>query len=229
MPAQFGRRRTIIAGLSAALIGTAMSDLDAANTAPTPAMRQPLVEQGRYLATAGDCISCHTRTNGAPFSGGRQLNTPFGVIYSTNITPDPKTGIGAWSEQQFERALREGIAADGTHLYPAFPYTAYTKVTDQDVRAIYAYLRTLKPVNYMPPENKLRFPFSIRALLTGWNMLFFKQGRYAPNASRSAEWNRGAYLTQGLGHCGACHTPRNSLGGERNSEALTGGDYLDEI
>jgi len=113
------------------------------------------------------------------------------VIYSTNITPDPNTGIGAWSEQQFERALREGIAADGTHLYPAFPYTAYTKVTDQDIHAIYAYLRTLKPVNYVPPENKMPFPFSIRALVTGWNVSFFDRGRYAPNASRSAEWNRG--------------------------------------
>jgi mono/diheme cytochrome c family protein len=222
-------RRTIIAGLSAALISMSMSDLDAANVAPPPDTHPPLVEQGRYLAIAGDCVSCHTRTNGAPFSGGRPLNTPFGVIYSANITPDPKTGIGAWSEQQFERALREGIAADGTHLYPAFPYTAYTKVTDQDVHAIYAYLRTLKPVNYVPPKNKMPFPFSIRALLTGWNILFFEQGRYAPNASRSAEWNRGAYLTQGLGHCGACHTPRNFFGGERNSEALTGGDYLDEI
>jgi mono/diheme cytochrome c family protein len=228
MPMQLGRR-TIIAGLSAALISVAMSDLDAANFASPPDTHQPLVEQGRYLATAGDCVSCHTRTNGAPFSGGRPLNTPFGVIYSANITPDPKTGIGAWSEQQFERALREGIAADGTHLYPAFPYTAYTKVTDQDVHAIYAYLRTLKPVDYAPPKNKMSFPFSIRALLTGWNMMFFEQGRYTPNASRSTEWNRGAYLTQGLGHCGACHTPRNFLGGERNSEALTGGDYLDEI
>jgi mono/diheme cytochrome c family protein len=222
-------RRTIIAGLGTALISMAVSGLDAANVAPPPDTHQPLVEQGRYLATAGDCVSCHTRTNGAPFSGGRPLNTPFGVIYSANITPDPNTGIGAWSEQQFERALREGIAADGTHLYPAFPYTAYTKVTDQDIHAIYAYLRTLKPVNYVPPENKMPFPFSIRALVTGWNVLFFDRGRYAPNASRSAEWNRGAYLTQGLGHCGACHTPRNFLGGERNSVALTGGDYLGEI
>jgi mono/diheme cytochrome c family protein len=235
------------AALSAALIGVSLSGIGAANPAspaspasqastaspaslaPPADARHLLVEQGRYLATAGDCISCHTRPNGEAFSGGRPLYTPFGVIYSANITPDANTGIGAWTEQQLERAMREGIAADGTHLYPAFPYTAYTKVTDQDVHAIYAYLRSLKAVNYTPPKNKMPFPFGIRALLSGWNMMFFDQGRYIPVPSRSAEWNRGAYLTQGLGHCGACHTPRNALGGERKSEALTGGDYLDEI
>jgi len=188
-----------------------------------------LIEQGRYLAAAGDCISCHTRPNGKPFSGGLPLDTPFGVIYSANITPDPHAGIGAWSEQQFARALREGIAPDGSHLYPALPYTAYTKLTDQDVRAIYAYLESLTPVSYTPPENEMRFPFGVRPLLGVWNMLFFQPGRYARDASRSPEWNRGAYLTQGLGHCGACHTPRNMLGGERSSQALTGGVYLDEI
>jgi mono/diheme cytochrome c family protein len=188
-----------------------------------------LVEYGRYLATAGDCISCHTRPSGDPFSGGLPLNTPFGVIYSANITPDSDVGIGAWSEQQFAGAMREGIAADGKHLYPAFPYTAYTNVTDQDIHAIYAYLRSLKPVRYTPPRNEMPFPFGIRALLTGWNAMFFRPGRYVPDASRSAEWNRGAYLTLGLGHCGACHTPRSLLGGERISEALTGGVYLDEI
>jgi mono/diheme cytochrome c family protein len=188
-----------------------------------------LIEQGRYLATAGDCISCHTRPDGKPFSGGLPLTTPFGVIYSANITPDSRTGIGAWSERQFARALREGIAADGSHLYPAFPYTAYTKVTDQDVHAIFAYLESLTPVIYTPPENEMRFPFGTRSLLAAWNMLFFQPGRYAPDPSRSAEWNRGAYLTQGLGHCGACHTPRNALGGERSSQAFTGSTYLDEI
>jgi mono/diheme cytochrome c family protein len=188
-----------------------------------------LIDQGRYLATAGDCISCHTRPKGESFAGGLPLITPFGVIYSANITPDPATGIGAWSEQQFARALHEGIAADGRHLYPAFPYTAYTKVTDPDVRAIYAYLRSLKPVSYTPPPNAMRFPFSSRALLAGWNLLYLQAGRYVPDPARSAEWNRGAYLVQGLGHCGACHTPRDPLGGERASQALTGGTYLDEI
>jgi mono/diheme cytochrome c family protein len=151
------------------------------------------------------------------------------VIYSANITPDADTGIGTWTEQQFARAMREGIAADGTHLYPAFPYTAYTKVSDHDVRAIYAYVRSLPPVNYSPPRDAMPFPFSVRTLLAAWNTLFFEQGRYVPDATRSDEWNRGAYLTQGLGHCGACHTPRNALGGERTALALTGGDYLDEV
>jgi mono/diheme cytochrome c family protein len=221
--------RTLIAVLSAALISAAMVGANPAIAAQTPDTQQSLIDQGRYLATAGDCISCHTRRDGEPFAGGRALHTPFGVIYSANITPDPGTGIGAWSERQFERAMREGIAADGTHLYPAFPYGAYTKVGDQDIHAIYAYLRSLKPVHYTPPRNALSFPFSIRGLLSGWNMMFFAPGRYEPNAAQSAEWNRGAYLTQGLGHCGACHSPRNALGGERTSLALTGGDYLDEI
>jgi mono/diheme cytochrome c family protein len=211
------------------LIAAFLCGPNPAGAAPPADAGQPLVEQGRYLATAGDCISCHTRPTGEPFSGGRPLNTPFGVIYSANITPDRNAGIGTWSEFELARAMREGIAADGTHLYPAFPYTAYTKVSDQDVHAIYAYLRSLKPVRYTPPKNKMPFPFSVRTLLSGWNMMFFEPGRYRPVASQSAEWNRGAYLTQGLGHCGACHTPRNALGGERNSEALTGGEYLDEI
>jgi mono/diheme cytochrome c family protein len=188
-----------------------------------------LIKQGRYLATAGDCVSCHTRAGGAPFSGGRPLDTPFGVIYSANITPDGATGIGSWSEADLGRAMHEGIAADGTHLFPAFPYTAYTKVTDADVHAIYAYLRSLKPVRYVPPANQMHFPFSMRGLLVGWNLMFLGQGRFVPDPARSAQWNRGAYLVQGLEHCGACHTPRNFLGGEQRSLALTGGEYLDAI
>lgn len=125
--------------------------------------------------------------------------------------------------------MREGIGADGTHLYPAFPYTAYTKVTDPDAHAINAYFRSLKPVNYAPPKHKLSFPFTVRGLLARWNTLFLEPGRYSPQPSRSAQWNRGDYLTQGLGHCGACHTPRNILGGKRSAAALTGGDFLDEI
>jgi mono/diheme cytochrome c family protein len=216
--------RSVVAGWCATLaLGPAAN---AASAAPVDAS---LINQGRYLATAGDCISCHTRPKGAPFAGGLPLATPFGVIYSANITPDVATGIGAWSEQQFARALHEGIAADGRHLYPAFPYTAYTKVTDQDLHAIYAYLRSLKPARYTPPPNDMHFPFSLRGLLAGWNLIYLQPGRYLPDHARSAEWNRGAYLVQGLGHCGACHTPRNLLGGERASQALTGGVYLDEI
>lgn len=220
--------RGLIAGCSAWLIGLAGSPCPAsvATVAHTDAA---LIEQGRYLATAGDCISCHTRPQGVPFAGGLPITTPFGVIYSANITPDVATGIGAWSEREFARALHEGIAADGRYLYPAFPYTAYTKVTDQDVQAIYAYLRSLAPVRYTPPPNELRFPFNSRGLLAGWNLLYLQSGRYVTDPAKSAEWNRGAYLVQGLAHCGACHTPRNLLGGERTSEALAGGAYLDEI
>ena len=194
-----------------------------------PASPAALIEAGRYLAAAGDCVSCHTQPDGQPFAGGVAIDTPFGVIFSANITPDPGSGIGSWSEPQFARALREGIAADGRHLYPAFPYTAYSKITDQDVHAIYAYLRSLKPVRYTPPANRLLFPFGLRSLLAVWNLLFFEAGRYAPDDSKSAQWNRGAYLVQALGHCGACHTPHNALGAERHAEMLRGGVYLDEI
>ena len=220
--------RGLIAGCSAWLIGLAGSPC-AASVATVARTDAALIEQGRYLATAGDCISCHTRPQGVPFAGGLPITTPFGVIYSANITPDVATGIGAWSEREFARALHEGIAADGRHLYPAFPYTAYTKVSDQDVQAIYAFLRSLAPVRYTPPPNELRFPFNSRSLLAGWNLLYLAPGRYVTDPAKSAEWNRGAYLVQGLGHCGACHTPRNLLGGERTSEALAGGAYLDEI
>jgi mono/diheme cytochrome c family protein len=213
--------------IMAAALGTLL--VGAAQSRPSADAAQQLIDEGRYLAIAGDCAACHTRARGAPFAGGRPLHTPFGVVYSANITTDSASGIGAWSEPQFERALREGIAADGTHLYPAFPYTAYTKLTDHDVHAIYAFLRSLQPVSYTPPKSSMPFPFSVRALLGVWNMMFFQAGRYASDPSRSAEWNRGAYLTQGLGHCGACHSPRNPLGGERTALALTGGDFLDEI
>jgi mono/diheme cytochrome c family protein len=209
-------------------LGTAAAGT-AAITAPAAAAADDEWEKGRYLAAAGDCISCHTRPGGAPFAGGRPLATPFGVIYSANITSDKDSGIGNWSEPQFARAMREGIAADGTHLYPAFPYTAYTQVTDSDVQAIYVYLHSLRPVSYVPPTNEMRFPFSMRSLLALWNAMFLTNARYAPAPSRSAEWNRGAYLTQGLGHCGACHTPRNLLGGERTALALAGGEYLDDV
>jgi mono/diheme cytochrome c family protein len=217
--------RRPVAGWCAAL-AVGLTFAPVARSAPADAS---LIEQGRYLATAGDCISCHTRPKGVPFAGGLQMTTPFGAIYSANITPDPATGIGAWSEPQFARAFREGIAPDGRHLYPVFPYTAYTRVTDQDVHAIYAYLRSLKAVRYTPPPNELHFPFSVRSLLAGWNLLYLEAGRYVPDRAKSAEWNRGAYLVQGLGHCGACHTPRTALGGERTAQALTGGTYLDEI
>ena len=225
-----GAAALLAGALASASLAAHAADSATAATAATAAAADPaLIEQGRYLATAGDCISCHTRAGGEPFSGGRPLDTPFGVIYSANITPEGTTGIGTWTEVDLKRAMHEGVAPDGTHLYPAFPYTAYTKVTDADVHAIYAYLRSLKPVRYTPPKNQMPFPFSVRALLAGWNWMHLDQGRYVPDPSRSAEWNRGAYLVQGLGHCGSCHTPRNAFGGERTSLALTGGEYLDAI
>ncbi len=206
-----------------------------AETPPAPAAaasatpQDPAVQKGLYLATIGDCVSCHTRPGGEPFAGGLPLKTPFGTLYTANITPDKETGIGGWTEQQFARAMREGIDDDGDHLYPAFPYTAYTKVTDEDVQAIYAYLKTLNAVKYTPPKDDMPFPFSQRGLMAIWNKLFLKEGPYTPDAAQSPEWNRGAYLVQGLGHCGACHTPRNLLGAEKADMALTGGVYQDEI
>lgn len=195
-----------------------------------PATPDPaLVEQGRYLATAGDCVACHTRPGGPAFAGGRTLETPFGVIYSANITPESATGIGAWTEAEFVQALREGLGRDGRHLYPAFPYTAYTRISDADAHAIFAYLRALPAVRYTPPPNRMKFPFGIRSLLAGWKALYFDATRFRPDPRQSTEWNRGAYLVQGLGHCGACHTPRNAFGAERTDQALSGGVLLGEI
>jgi mono/diheme cytochrome c family protein len=172
-----------------------------------------LVERGKSLAALGYCVVCHTRSDGPALAGGRGLPTPFGTVYATNITPDPETGIGLWSEAAFRRAMHEGIGRDGRHLYPVFPYDHFTKVTDEDVRAIYAYLMTQKPARYTPPANELGFPFGVRQLLAGWNLLFFESGRFVPDPKRDEAWNRGAYLAEGLGHCGSCHTPRNAMGG----------------
>lgn len=196
-----------------------------ADNSPTATLEQ----KGHYLVNAGDCISCHTRPGGETFAGGLALATPFGTIYSANITPDPESGIGRWTEEQFTRAMRQGIAADGSRLYPAFPFPEYTKVTDEDVHAIYAYLKSLTPVKYTPPQNHMSFPFSQRSLIAIWDTLFLKDQRYQSDSSKSAEWNRGAYLVQGLGHCGACHTPRNAMGAEKDGLAFTGGVYNDGI
>jgi mono/diheme cytochrome c family protein len=211
------------------LVGLLLVGRVQAATAPSSDAAAAEIERGQYLARIGDCVSCHTRRGGAPFAGGRSLHTPFGIVYSANITPDGETGIGGWSEAEFVGALREGRAANGTHLYPAFPYTAYTRVSDADAQALYRYLRSVASVRYRPPLNAMSFPFGFRALLAGWKLLFLKPARFEPDRTRSAEWNRGAYLTLGLGHCGACHTPRNALGAEREALALSGATYLDEI
>jgi mono/diheme cytochrome c family protein len=187
------------------------------------------VEQGRYLAIAGNCMSCHTAAGGESFAGGVAFETPFGRLYSTNITPDPETGIGKWTLEQFTQALREGVRPDGAHLYPAFPYTAFTNVTDADAAALFAYLKSLPAVNAPAQENDMSFPFSQRWLLGLWKAMYFEPGRYQPDKSKSEEWNRGAYLVEGLGHCGACHTPRTFLGAEDADRAFHGATYKDKI
>ncbi|HEY0852380.1 MAG TPA: molybdopterin cofactor-binding domain-containing protein [Bradyrhizobium sp.] len=181
------------------------------------------IARGQQLAALGDCMVCHTAADGVVNAGGRALQTPFGTIYSTNITPDIETGIGNWSYPAFERAMREGVHRDGKHLYPAFPYTHYTKATDADLQALYAYLMAQEPVRAEAPNNKLAFPFDQRPLLAGWNALFHSSQVFRPDPSRSEAWNRGAYLVEGLGHCGACHSPRNELGAEIASRYLAGG------
>ena len=179
-------------------------------------------ERGRYLATVGDCVACHTVPGGTPYAGGRTIETPFGNLVSPNLTPDPETGLGSWTDDEFVRAMQQGIGRGGEHLYPAFPYPYYTKVNRQDILAIRAYLGGLDPVRNPVERNQLPFPFEMRASLIGWNALFFTPGEFKSHSDKSAEWNRGAYLVEGLGHCGACHTPKNLAGGDETSNYLHG-------
>jgi nicotinate dehydrogenase subunit B len=185
------------------------------------------IERGRQLAAAGDCAVCHTAPGGVPNAGGRAMETPFGTIHTTNLTPDADTGVGRWSFSAFQRAMREGISRDGRHLYPAFPYTAFAKTSDDDLMALYAYLMAQPAVHAPTPANDLRFPFNLRPLMAGWNALFHDPAPYRADPTRSAEWNRGAYLVDGLGHCGACHTPRNALGAERGGPAYLSGAVVE--
>jgi len=170
-----------------------------------------------------NCAVCHTSAGSPINAGGRALETPFGIIYATNITPDVETGIGAWSYPAFERAMREGIHRNGRHLYPAFPYTHYARATDADLQALYAYLMAQAPVRATTLKNELRFPFNLRPLLAGWNALFHLADTFKPDPTKSEMWNRGAYLVESLGHCSACHSPRNALGAEISSAYLAGG------
>ena len=182
------------------------------------------IEAGEVLVAVGDCVVCHTAEGGQDFAGGRALPTPFGIIHSTNITPDAETGIGTWSEDAFRRALREGIDREGNYLYPAFPYDHFTKTTDEDISAIYAYLMS-QPAHPAPAvANGLSFPFNIRLLMAGWNLLFLEKGPYQPDPAHDEAWNRGAYLVESLGHCGACHTPRNALGAVKTEQPFAGGE-----
>ncbi len=181
------------------------------------------IERGRYLVAVADCAACHTRPGGgAPFAGGRPIETPFGNVIAANITPDKETGIGAWTDDDFDNAVRRGVRPDGSRLYPAMPYTSYTKMTREDVSAMRAYLSTVLPVRNEVHSDALPFPFNIRFGMRVWDYLFFDAGPYVPDGSKSAEWNRGAYLVQGPGHCGACHTPKNFAGADESGEFLQG-------
>jgi mono/diheme cytochrome c family protein len=190
----------------------------AAASEPTAEM----IARGKALVEAGDCASCHTADPAKPFAGGKRIDTPFGGVYSANLTPDRDTGLGAWSDDDFYRALRFGTAPDGSRYYPAFPYPNFTKLTRQDIAAIRAYLATLAPVQNATRPPELRWPLNYRVVMRGWNWLYFKPGIIMPDQQKSAEWNRGRYLVEGAGHCGACHTPKNMFGADRRDEALSG-------
>ncbi len=182
-----------------------------------------LIKRGEYLAIAGDCGACHTEEGKAPFSGGHAIASPLGTIFSTNITPSKSAGIGNYSEAQFAAALRKGVRGDGSQLYPAMPYTAYARLTDDDVAALYAYfMHGVQPVDVKPEATALPFPFNLRFSMAAWNLLFADSNVYQPDATQTAQWNRGAYLVQGLTHCSTCHTPRNLLMAEQQAKNLQG-------
>jgi len=234
-PSPFYRRRSVLAGVAAvctAAIGIAAAVLPWRAIAPIAppdisTYSAATIARGQQLAALGNCAVCHTQTNGIANAGGRALETPFGIVYSTNITPDVETGIGAWSYPAFERSMREGIHRDGRHLYPAFPYNHFAKTSDADLQSLYAYLMAQPAVRAVNTETKLAFPFSLRPLMAGWNALFHTPTVFEADPAKSAIWNRGAYLVEGLGHCGACHTPRNALGAEKNAKAYLAGGFAD--
>jgi mono/diheme cytochrome c family protein len=191
-----------------------------ARTAFDPA----LVRRGAQLASAGDCSSCHSASGGASYAGGVAIETPFGTIHGTNISPDAQSGIGGWSEAAFRRALREGVSRDGHLLYPAFPYNHFTHLSDADIAALYAFMMTRDAAPAVTAHNRLRFPFQFRPLIAGWNALYLQRGPLPAGATHDAQWQRGEYLVRSVGHCGACHSPRTALGGEETDRPLAGGD-----
>ncbi|WP_428419873.1 c-type cytochrome [Methylibium sp.] len=203
--------------------------LNVRGEAPIPAEAPPFaptaqqVEHGAYLARAGNCVACHTARGGVAYAGGRGIETPFGTVFSSNLTPDDATGLGRWSAAHFWRAMHHGRSMDGRLLYPAFPYTDYTLVTREDSDALFAYLRSLPPVVQARPPHVLRFPYDTQAALAVWRALYFEPARFEADAAQPAEWNRGAYLVRGLGHCSACHTSRNAWGAGELSLELGGG------
>jgi mono/diheme cytochrome c family protein len=181
-----------------------------------------IIVRGKALVEAGDCASCHTSDPAKPFAGGRRISTPFGGVYAPNLTPDRETGLGRWSDEDFLRALRQGIAPDGSRYYPAFPYPYFTKLIREDILAIRAYLATLEPVRKATSPPELLFPFNFRVGMRVWNWLFLKPGIIMPDQARGTAWNRGRYLVEGLSHCGACHTPKNFLGADKRGQAFAG-------
>jgi mono/diheme cytochrome c family protein len=207
-----------------AMVGTVLLTLFAYGVAQAAGPRRDYQagSRGEYVARAADCISCHSRPGAPSFSGGDALKTPFGKIFAPNITPDSTTGIGNWSEADFDRALRRGVRKDGAFLYPAMPYGSYTQMTDADAHALWIYLRGIPAVNHATPDNTLSFPFNIRRGIAVWQSLYFKPGRFAPAPDKDKAWNRGAYLVDALGHCGACHTPRNAAQALQPQFRLTG-------
>jgi mono/diheme cytochrome c family protein len=208
-------RSGLRAGVIALLLGLAIGDASAQGDA----------KRGEYLAKAGGCVACHTedKADAIPFAGGRALETPFGTFYGPNITPHPQAGIGRWAEADFVRAMRQGVRPDGANYFPAFPYPSFTKITDADLRDLWAYLRTLPPNARANQAHDLGLAYRWRFLVSGWKWLFFTPGAYAADARQSPAVNRGAYLVQALGHCSECHTPRNFLGGPKQDRFLAGG------
>jgi mono/diheme cytochrome c family protein len=210
---------SIVMGATAAWLAGA----ELCNAADPDGQAYDRIEKGHYLTTVADCFACHTVANASkPFAGGRPIETPFGIITSSNITSDNETGIGAWSDEQFDDAVRKGIRPDGSRLYPAMPFPAYTKMTRDDVLAIRAYLATVEPVHQPVKANTLPFPFNIRLAMRAWDALYFTKGEFLPDSQQSPAWNRGAYLVQGPGHCTSCHTPKSFLGGDKTSDNLRG-------
>ncbi|KAG8153780.1 c-type cytochrome [Burkholderia catarinensis] len=219
----FGAAGLALAGLAIAIGIMFEPSIAPIEPPPQASFDREQVRAGAKVVALGDCVVCHTAKDGKPFAGGLPLATPFGTIYATNITPDPDTGIGRWSQEAFARALRSGIARDGHQLYPAFPYVHFTRMSDQDIAAAYAYLMTREPVHASAPANDLIFPLNFRPPVAFWNILFLKQGEYRPDPAQSTEWNRGKQLVDGLGHCASCHSPLNAIGGEQTGKAFDGG------
>jgi len=225
------RRYIVVSALVALLVsvGAYFFWPPRAPTAPSIDGLDASLEKGKYLATLGNCKTCHTAKGAQPFAGGVRFESAFGVLYSTNITPDDESGIGRWSFADFYQSMKRGVRPDGTHLYPAFPYTSFAKLSDADIASLYLYMRTIEPAPAPARKNDLEFPYNWRPALRAWNKLFHKPDAYTDDPAQSAEWNRGAYLVQGIAHCGACHTPRNFFGAERNHLAMSGGTIHDEV